>query len=104
MNTNIHEVTNNFFVLMKKYLLKQISANSFEDKYIDLWNVYVDSENQSEIARNVSDSIGRVFTAIDVFNPDSKNRANYEIDENQLRKEVKMELLKIKPELEKELL
>ncbi len=100
MKTDTKKIVDDFFKITTNFLQKKISISTFEDKYIDFWYIYVDSENQTEIPTNIKTAINRIFTTLDVYNPDPKLRDEYEIDEKQLRLEVKEQLLKVKPELE----
>ncbi len=102
MNTFTEKDLEIFCSLIMSYLLKKIHVSTFEKKYMSLWRNYRDNKSKILLQMNqvYGSAFDRIFTTLDVYNPDPKLRDEYEIDEEQLRQEVKEQLLKVKPKLE----
>ncbi len=102
MKTITEKALEEFCSLIENFLFKKINAPTFEKKYISLWNEYKDNNGEIlyKINKSYDGAIDRIFTSVDAYCSDPALRGEYDIDEEQLRKEVKEQLLKVKPELE----
>ncbi|MCP5468589.1 MAG: hypothetical protein H7A32_04905 [Deltaproteobacteria bacterium] len=96
-------IIDNFLDLMKKLVMKKISGPHFEKKYLEMSRAFRDNEDYLEVPEEIRLLISHVFVSVDAYCSDPTIRDENDIDENQLREEVKTELLKIKPELKTEL-
>lgn len=68
-----------------------ISADDFADEYIKRWKEERDAEILTKDPDAISLCLSSIFCLSDSYNP-SPERAEYELDELQLRKRIKAEL------------
>ncbi len=97
-----------YIELMENFLNDTINFQEFDTKFLSLWRGNRDKEHRWEEFTYIIDNfnliqfqgfsslISKLFTDIDVFEPDPILREDYEIDENELRNCVKKTLLEIK--------
>ena len=102
MKTELQKIADSFIQLMKDFIQKNISGPYFKKQYFALWQPFIHHQDYLEIPEKPRLAINHVFVSVDAYCSDPALRGQYSIDEDQLREEVKTELLKIKPELEKE--
>lgn len=108
--SNFHEWQDRYLYveIMKNFLNDKINFEEFDTKFLALWSSNCDKEKSWEefiyIINNFklsefqgfSSLTSKLFTDIDVCEPDPLFRDHYEIDENELKICVKKTLLEIK--------
>ena len=97
-----------YIELMENFLNDIIDVQEFDTKFLSMWSLNRDKEKSWEefiyIVNNFKLSqfqdfsclTSKLFTDLDVFEPDPLLREDYEIDEDELKNYVKKTLLKIK--------
>ena len=93
---------------MENFLSDTINVQEFDKKFLSIWSLNRDKHKSWEafiyIVNNFKLSqfqdflslTSKLFTDLDVFEPDPLLREDYEIDEDELKNYVKKTLLKIK--------
>ncbi len=68
---------------------EKLTADQFADAYMVLWKIERDSTLTLEDPPGLSEFLSRTFIAADAYDPDPDTRLEGEIDEKQLRQEVR---------------
>jgi len=87
-----------YYVLVRKFLSSEISAHTFTMKFIEKWGIdrdcqYAEIDKGELISKEEANFCGHldlIFSACDCYEPVPED--NIEIDENQLRIEVRQVL------------
>lgn len=85
-----------FFNLINSYSNGAITPVVFEEKYIELWNRYSQTEKYGQFNESTDGAFDKIFSAVDCFCSNVNLRDENDLDENGLYEEVKkiMEELK----------
>ena len=71
----------------KRFVAGEISATDFSDIFIERWRTEREDDVYKTERYELGGRLSSIFCLADLYNPDS-NRAQYELDESRLRKEV----------------
>ena len=103
MKNGIKRMVDGFLNLMEDFVLRKISGPDFEKRYIDMWGPYVDYGKKEAVPEKYIKAINFIFTSVDMYCSDPTLVDEHDLDEDQLREEVKGKLLSVRPELKSKL-
>lgn len=84
--------------LAKSFIDGRLSVNDFVNTYMELWKFERDAGFLQKDSDVLSECLSSIFCVVDLYNPDL-DRAEYELDEEQLRSSI-LELINcISPDL-----
>ena len=86
MSTQLHEYA-------RRFAAGEVAAEVFADTFIELWKLERDPASNMNVrdSDKVSESLSTIFCLADLYNPEP-DREEYEMDESQLRFEVRKAL------------
>ena len=107
-NFNYFNNSDYYIELIENFLNYKIDADTFQTNFYDMWRLDLDKEHKWETIeyiidnlklkqfQGVSSILSKLFTDLDVFEPNSLLRDDYEIGEEELRYFAKEALSKLK--------
>lgn len=88
MTTTTYRSDENFKLLIQSFLLNEISACEFSDKFIVKWRDNRDSDASVQLDPRFQRLIDRIFTSCDAYDPNPENK--WEINNEQLLQEIEL--------------
>lgn len=76
------------FKFAERFVDGWISAQSFSDAYVQLWKIERDSDLLREDFPGLNECLSTIFCVADMYEPDEVSRADYELGDEGLLREV----------------
>lgn len=72
----------------ERFVSGWISAQSFSDAYVQLWRIERDCDLLRKDFRGLEECLSTIFCLADMYEPDEAYRADYELGDDALLREV----------------